>query len=367
MPPPLARTGQSHYVHSHQAAAPGLEHAPLPTTYPQHDSQLHYGQQLPYRPPRPEQQSSRTIQQPLRQRQEEERGATYQGQYPHASQAFSARQFEAPVEDLRCNRERPAQPQTTSRYASLNGFHNTIDDPRVTSYDDAYGSLAEQDITQIRRRPQLMSTTAYEPNRISPTTDHMPYKHQVPQTQAAVIRSPFFKAGSAYTRPDTVRTPTRGSYSIAQDGPARPEFEIRALAQPSFSTGLRLSEENYPKYRSPQGHPEHQQQRDFVLPQTPRNAGGFLQRPDRPPPTSASYAPGQPQTTMSRTRVSLPPNKGRMAGSSYASQDGALLRIQGVRGLSSQQGQPPAYAQPQAFGMSRQLFSAADGRRSVRR
>lgn len=236
----------------------------------------------------------------------------------------------------------------------------------------------QQNLTQPNTMP------SYPVTPLRPSANDM--KHQ----EYKSVASPFFRKTSTAQRP-----PTRGTVS---QSPAARGYTGVLQQQPSFRM--------QPAYRGPQqvGHGiarslngfsfiqdphsvagnEHLYERrppttatyqnTLVVPRTPRNAQGLFARPDLPrqpralyTSESSTYTAGQP------SQVAHLPSRDPSTSSLYIPQsqrapmhDAALLSIRGARGgvVPSQAGR--TYAKS-PYGQSRVLFSAAGGRRSVRR
>ncbi|KAK5163752.1 uncharacterized protein LTR77_010425 [Saxophila tyrrhenica] len=205
-----------------------------------------------------------------------------------------------------------------------------------------------------------------------------PRKRHIEARPANSVISPFFKRGSTAVRAQPFQRPPAGARF------ARPVDELPSDAAAGYySAGI--SAFSNPRFDRPPtervGRPpsndrlyrsyERPAAADLVrgnlhVPPPPSNARAqqglqrFLHRPEVPSPR----APMAPPVQRNQQRILLPPSNYRPIQST-AGQDYALSQIHGVRGVGSQRG----VARPlePMLGSSRDLFSAAGARRSVRR
>lgn len=369
MPPPLSRTRNvEHMQHAHAPVSSQLV-APPTSSQTALQRRLQQPDELPFRPPPPPARSSAVIQRRLNAWQPKASKDHYQDRDPATTRINPAQRFIRPSTHAQNMPTTPGHVQAAEILSKPVRFSNAFDDQRVPQFDEVCGTLAEQGFGQSRHKLPSGTVPTYNQSQPVHADEYTNYGHHLELVQPAAIRSPFFKTGNAYARPDSMRPPARGAYTQVRDGRQRvnsPFFGSGAPQDSSVSARLRgAAAEPSPS----QFHQEHANphQYSFAPPQTSQHSQLFHRQADCPPPSATSHAPTRPQTNTQRGRVSLPPHRSRMALLRGA-QDGALSRIQGVRGLTSRQDQLPSYGpQPPAFEASRQLFSAAGARRSVRR
>lgn len=294
-------------------------------------------------------------QSPVSQWQENEQSSALQQQH-HSKhpRAHHPRQTAAPTAPYQHaaleNITDPPRPSGVSR------SQYRQEDLSISSYDEAYGSLAEQDRGYGNARLGPVGSIDQNQFRASPNEDYVPAEQSVPASQTPAIQSPFFRKGQTYARPDTLQTLTDDSRGHSRPS-KQPLFQPQAQDPPLHVTQQRTAPFE-PVY------PSHLRNIDYNPP--PLTTSGPICRPDRLSASSFSQLQSRQSAQTPRARVSLPPNSARAPERLRGNQDGALSRIQGVRGLASKQSQPSMFAAGPAYGVSRELYSAAGSRRSVR-
>lgn len=249
--------------------------------------------------------------------------------------------------------------------ARIGQFQYEGDYAERLSYDKVYESLMEQEHPEQRFGLTAGGGEAYQPGFDLSTdihgVNHTPNHH----VSSNITRSPFFKR-PAYVEPQASHHTAHEINSRCRGPSPQQSPSMYGLANPTpFAARLREAKEKRPAYIAVDSH-EHEGRREFYAPpQTTQGTHGFLQRSNPPLSRMAYGATASPAKTQ-RSRISLPSTNGLM-GTAFSGQDAALSQIQGVRGSVSRQGQPYGPAPSQPFGASRQLFSAAGNRRSVRR
>lgn len=213
--------------------------------------------------------------------------------------------------------------------------------------------------------------------------------------------SPFFRRDELVSRPTTFqRPPTRGNFiqrHHEQQGyhksaaPVTPSSRVgrpplnehqQGLNNPPFHRRQQVGQRalappsNHRTYEEPSFRPA------SMIPQTPRNSQGLLQRPDLRPPSSM-YTSDRPHSSFFREPLMQDSGYGvpKVHRSSVAQTprhmprtlirtsraDEQLSQIPGVKGVRA----PPAlntYSHPgSVYGAGRGVFSSAGARRSVRR
>lgn len=355
MPPPLPRS--NHPKRSHHSQVDDAYRNP-PYRAPRRsgdDDRRPQPAQLGFRQP-PAQSHSVPLEHPVHQWQEFNGAEPNQHQYltvPGAHDHSYTPVQPTPYQNNAATSNRHTQPRPHDSIRSLRHLH----DSQISSYGESYGTAAQQ--TEVHRdvRPLPTGSIAQDQVRALPAQGYVPPEQPVPAVRTAAMQSPFFRNGPARARPDSLQTLAHESQDLSRP-PKQPLFQAQAQRQPSHATERRPAPDQS-AYQPPLRYSQYH----HPPPQTPL---GPIHRPDRPP-SVFSYAPSRISPQTPRGRVSLPPNSVRAPTYVHGNQDGALSQIQGIRGLASRQSKPSAFATQPAYGVSRELFSAAGSRRSVRR
>lgn len=331
MPPPLPpRAGKSEDPFSQRIAARG----------DQHDRQA-LPSHLPYRPPPPPTQHFQSRSPPrTHERLYEATHGIYERQPIPTVQGHDSRVPET-SDYVRRAPEMPAHPRAAFRITNYSGPDSGFEHPRVTAHDETYGFLAEQGRVQDRRRPEMRRMATQDRHQILQSAEYATFERQRPYVPQAVTRSPFFQKGSFHGTPDAIGSSKR----LRTLEPGQPIEQVPSLR-------LHLLGEDQIVPRLTRWHAE-QQHQGPVPPQKPHNPQGFFQRQSRPPAFGAPQTRSRAEPNKLRSRMSLPPNSGRAAVPSFGDQDGALSRIQGVRGLTSRQSQSVGLAPSPTFATPR--------------
>lgn len=344
-----------HYAEPQQSQRPSIEHQSLPFR-PSPGRNLHTGGQQP-----------QSLNQDL--------GVDRTSQYLPGPGLAAPQHPTEPLSQLSLH-----SPRRSNRYIrpATDHYAGQDDDQHLTrweavrhpEYDRSHTNTAQQSNDQCRQPLQQFSASYL--NQRQPNPSRAGYLQATPPRQrqnppaGASVTSPFFRQGAAIARlpPDqrslsrstAVREPPNHRRNARE---AIPQYSLNGPPPFERLTGV---VNNRQSYQSPEGSLFN---RGSMIPQTPRNSQGLFRRPDLPAPAPTSYAPSRPASHAYQGRVSLPPTQ--RTGASLRSQEQQLSRITGVRGVNSTAMPPSKHMSGPVYDTSRQLLSAAGGRRSVRR
>lgn len=348
-------------------------------------------------------------------------GSSLARPYPYTNQNGAAGNFEttdhsheprllerpSPPKFMTQHIERRPGPSYTGPSEPADGrfFSRDSNHPRVIGSVDQgnrrYHAEPQSHIERVRAPDQVhlpwaetfgRQQSLTQPNTMPsyPMTPLRPSANDIKHQEYKSVASPFFRKTSTAQRSPTRDTISQSPVARAYTGnlQQQPSFRMQPAYRgpqqvgngiPRSLNGLSFIQDphsvagNEPLYeRRPPTTATYQN--TLVVPRTPRNAQGLFARPDLPRRPQALYtSESSTYTTRHPRQVAHLPSQDPSTSSLYIPQsqrapmhDAALLSIRGARGgaVPSQVGR--TYVKS-PYGQSRGLFSAAGGRRSVRR